>query len=172
MVNSKNASSGEKGIPKSRYFRIKITSLDHISKVRQIMQIIDITSCILYDKEHAQNSFLSLINACVSHELRNPLNSIMAQNIEKVNLYKELTKNIEFMDHSTKEYLECQRILNDLNNGLKVQDSSANIMSFMVQDLLDYAQIKANKFRKVLNTFNIRESVERVMCIQRQKAQE
>jgi signal transduction histidine kinase len=45
-------------------------------------------------------------------------------------------------------------------------------MSFMVQDLLDYAQIKANKFRKVLKTFNIRESVERVMCIQRKKAQE
>jgi hypothetical protein len=38
-------------------------------------------------------------------------------------------------------------------------------MNFMVQDLLDYAQIKANKFRKVLKHFNIRESVEKVMCI-------
>jgi hypothetical protein len=54
-----------------------------------------------------------------------------------------------------------------LHEGFKVQESSANIMSFMVQDLLDYAQIKANKFRKELKTFNIRESVERVMCIQR-----
>ena len=45
-------------------------------------------------------------------------------------------------------------------------------MSFMVQDLLDYAQIKANKFRKVLKTFNIRDSIESVMCIQRQKAKE
>ena len=45
-------------------------------------------------------------------------------------------------------------------------------MSFMVQDLLDYAQIKANKFRKNLKSFNIRESVDKVMCIQRQKAQE
>ena len=45
-------------------------------------------------------------------------------------------------------------------------------MSFMVQDLLDYAQIKANKFRKVLKTFNIRDSIESVMCIQRQKAKD
>jgi signal transduction histidine kinase len=48
-----------------------------------MLQIIDISSDILYDKEKAQNTFLALINACVSHELRNPLNSIIAQNIEK-----------------------------------------------------------------------------------------
>ena len=31
-----------------------------------------------------------LINATVSHELRNPLNSLVAQNMEKEALYKEL----------------------------------------------------------------------------------
>jgi signal transduction histidine kinase len=103
------------------------------------MQIIDMTASILYDQEHAQSSFLSLINACVSHELRNPLNSIMAQNIEKVNLYAELSHIIESLDHNGKEYIQCMRILKDLHEGFKVQDSSANIMSFMVQDLLDYA---------------------------------
>lgn len=36
-----------------------------------------------------------MINACVSHELRNPLNSIIAQNIEKHHLYNEMTKLIE-----------------------------------------------------------------------------
>ena len=34
-----------------------------------------------------------------------------------------------------------------LKDGLKVQDSSAMMMSFLVQDFLDYAQIKSNKFR-------------------------
>ena len=48
-----------------------------------MLQIIDISHTILYDQEKAQNAFLELINACVSHELRNPLNSIIAQNIEK-----------------------------------------------------------------------------------------
>ena len=31
-----------------------------------------------------------MINACVSHELRNPLNSIISQNLEKKFLYEEL----------------------------------------------------------------------------------
>jgi signal transduction histidine kinase len=35
-----------------------------------------------------------MINACISHELRNPLNSILAQNMEKDHLNKELEKVI------------------------------------------------------------------------------
>jgi signal transduction histidine kinase len=35
-----------------------------------------------------------MINACVSHEMRNPLNSIMAQNLEKDHLYQELGEAI------------------------------------------------------------------------------
>ena len=38
-------------------------------------------------------------------------------------------------------------------------------MSFMVQDLLDFAQIKAGKFRKNIQEFNIREAIEQAMCI-------
>ncbi len=36
-----------------------------------------------------------LINATVSHELRNPLNSLIAQNIEKTALYKQMSEEIE-----------------------------------------------------------------------------
>ena len=43
-----------------------------------ILQIIDISDSILYDEISAETEFLELINACVSHELRNPLNSIVA----------------------------------------------------------------------------------------------
>jgi signal transduction histidine kinase len=43
-------------------------------------------------------------------------------------------------------------------------------MSFMIQDLLDYSQIKAGKFRKNLKAFNIRETVSQVMKIQQKKA--
>jgi hypothetical protein len=54
-----------------------------------------------------------------------------------------------------------------LKKGLKVQESSASIMGFIVQDLLDYAQIKSNNFRKNITSFNIIDSVEKVMCVQR-----
>jgi signal transduction histidine kinase len=42
----------------------------------------------------------------------------------------------------------------------------------MIQDLLDYAQIKAGKFRKIISRFNIRETINRVMDMQRAKAEE
>ena len=43
-------------------------------------------------------------------------------------------------------------------------------MSFLIQDLLDFAQIKAGKFRKNIKQFDIRKIVEEVMCIQRNEA--
>jgi signal transduction histidine kinase len=47
-------------------------------KPRNLIQVIDISGNILYQQEKVQNSMLALINAFVSHELRNPLNSIKA----------------------------------------------------------------------------------------------
>jgi signal transduction histidine kinase len=46
-----------------------------------MIQIINISDSILYDKSKAENEFLQVINATVSHELRNPLNSICAENV-------------------------------------------------------------------------------------------
>ena len=45
-------------------------------------------------------------------------------------------------------------------------------MTFIVQDLLDYAQIKAGKFRKNIKRFDIMDSVEKVMSIQQKSAKE
>ena len=35
---------------------------------------------------------------------------------------------------------------------------------------MDFAQLKTGKFRKNIKTFNLKDSVEKVMCIQRMKA--
>ena len=80
-----------------------------------------------------------MINACVSHELRNPLNSIISQNVEKQFLYQELRDNIENLKINKYQRMRLDALLDQLDRGLKVQDSSANIMSFLVQDLLDHA---------------------------------
>ena len=41
-----------------------------------MIQINDVSKEILYAKEKTHNELLNLINATVSHEMRNPLNSI------------------------------------------------------------------------------------------------
>jgi len=53
---------------------------------------------------------------------------------------------------------------------VKVEKSSTDLMSFLIQDLLDYAQIKAGKFRKNIKRFNVRESVQSVIDIQLKQA--
>ena len=40
---------------------------------RMLFQLIDISNQIMYEQVHAENEFLAITNATVSHELRNPL---------------------------------------------------------------------------------------------------
>jgi len=60
-----------------------------------MFQIINVTKDIQLTKSKEQNELLSLINATVSHEMRNPLNSIISQNIEKEGLYKKLKTQLD-----------------------------------------------------------------------------
>ena len=59
-----------------------------------MVSIIDNSHEIQRNKEKAQNDLLVMINATVSHELRNPLNSIAAINIQKEMLYNQLQELI------------------------------------------------------------------------------
>ena len=45
---------------------------------KTLIQIIDMSDKMLYNEVKAEQSFLTLINATVSHELKNPLGSIDA----------------------------------------------------------------------------------------------
>ena len=42
-----------------------------------LIQIIDVSDKMLYNEVKAEQTFLTLINAAVSHELRNPLSSLI-----------------------------------------------------------------------------------------------
>lgn len=48
-------------------------------KFKTLIQIIDMSDKMLYNEVKAEQSFLTLINATVSHELRNPLASLIGQ---------------------------------------------------------------------------------------------
>jgi signal transduction histidine kinase len=88
-----SASSNSSGNEKQRDGKSPAT-LKYLSKGFNTLadEPINLTNLksILADEIKAQSEFLELINACVSHELRNPLNSIVAQNTEKFMLYKKL----------------------------------------------------------------------------------
>jgi signal transduction histidine kinase len=71
----------EEFIPKFKFIQIKKSYIkSHDGKVDRIMLcFIDISQKILYDTSKAEGEFLTLINSTISHEMRNPLNSIINQ---------------------------------------------------------------------------------------------
>lgn len=54
---------------------------------------------------------------------------------------------------------------------MTVQASSEGILSFLVHDILDYAQISANKFRKMQTEFNLTDSIDEILLILKFKAE-
>ena len=69
-----------------QYIQIKTQSVRDGVKM---IQMIDISQKILYDEMKAEKALLTLITATVSHELRNPLYSLIST-IEKVDEKMEL----------------------------------------------------------------------------------
>jgi uncharacterized protein YjaZ len=68
-------------IPKFKFFQIKRSHVKGTTKQdsKTMICFIDISQKILYDTSKAEGEFLSLINSTISHEMRNPLNSIINQ---------------------------------------------------------------------------------------------
>ena len=136
-----------------------------------MLQIIDISSQVLLDKQKTQSKFLTIINATVSHELRNPLNAIIALNLEKDELYSNLDSLLN--SQVLKPHVIIQRakiISKKLKTGQKVSKSAASLIQYMIQDLLDYSQINQGKFRKNMTNFNIIDTLKEVISIQHMKA--
>ena len=82
--------------------------------------MVDVTNYILYMEFKAKNEFASIINACVSHELRNPLNSIIAKNIEKAALYEKMFKLLYQLDpkiRNTSVFKQFESTLEELKEG-------------------------------------------------------
>ena len=128
----------------------------------------------MYGQSKAKSEFLSLINASVSHELLNPLNSVAAQNKLKSSIYKKLNeislKSDPRDDHEAMVELKVfKKLIRDLQgelfNGLEVQEASLDIMNFMIKNLLDYSQIKSGKFKKIIKPFNIKEAIQKIILI-------
>lgn len=58
------------------------------------IQIIDITTNIKIQQLNGEKQTLQLVNATVSHEMRNPLNSIHSHNLKMKDILENLTELI------------------------------------------------------------------------------
>lgn len=67
-------------VPTYTYFQIKKSKFISVQNTkRYTLQLIDISAKIFYDDAKAQEEYMSLTTSTISHEMRNPLNSILSQ---------------------------------------------------------------------------------------------
>jgi signal transduction histidine kinase len=80
---------------------MKVSSFVDIDGVsRTMIQMIDITSNLKYQDQKSKNKILAMVNSCVSHELRNPLNVIKGLNLEKKQLLQSVQSYVLNEDFS------------------------------------------------------------------------
>jgi len=73
----------------------------------------------MYEQVHAENQFLAITNATVSHELRNPLQSISSQNL-KINLCVKELLSILKSDKSSKTSKEIRSVVKMIDNSNRI----------------------------------------------------
>jgi signal transduction histidine kinase len=109
----------------------------------------DVTFGVLYEQIKAQKSFQEIINATISHEMRNPLNSII----------------------SNCSLLESDPTLNEkARKKVNTMKISCNLLTSFLHDLIDWTQIKLDKFNKKSERFNIRQTFDDVIKMMKFKA--
>ena len=104
-----------------QYFKIKINHLGGNDKNEVMVSLIDTSQEVLRTNEQAHNELMVMINATVSHELRNPLNSIVAMNLQKVMLYAKIKAIINNESLSQQEIKDqTKELFQQLEDGLSV----------------------------------------------------
>ena len=58
-----------------------------------------------------------------------------------------------------------------MKESISIQYSSAKLLNFSVNDMLSLAQLNSSKFRKEFCLFDIRDSIQEIMNIQKQKVE-
>ena len=73
----------------------------------------------MYGEIKDMNEFLDIVNACISHELRNPLNSIVAQTFLKIIMYTKLRTILDSLksEFKSKDLDQFEGIMEELEEG-------------------------------------------------------
>ena len=66
----------------SKYYQFHINTQEGYNSRFKVIKISDVTINIKFDLNQGEKRLLELVNACVSHEMRNPINAILGMNMK------------------------------------------------------------------------------------------
>ena len=134
---------------------------------KTLVQIIDMSDKILYNELNAQKSFLTLINATLSHELRNPLSSLLDSREQIVDLLEDLHGAIKEVANPEK----LQVIYNGLEKYSKKIFTASKFIDYYVHDMLDYSILIQDdeSFSQNVTVFDIKNALEEIVDMYQDK---
>ena len=123
---------------------------------------------MLYNEIKAEKSFLTLINAAISHELRNPLNSLIGQMNSMQSYFDSFAKILYALRKKKGDQIIKAKQVEQLGSiydgmyscGTKIF-SATKFIDFFVHDILDYTILNKQQknFTKNSEIFDIREAI-------------
>lgn len=118
---------------------------------------------ILYNEVKAEQKFSTLMNAALSHELRNPLNSLIGGIDTMKNYLQNILVVIEKLDEN--QLTDSDQIILDklkliskgLHTNQRKMGNQTGLIDYFVHNMLDYSILLNNdeSFTKEKNNFDI-----------------
>ena len=154
------------------FFQIKMQKIKLNMQNYFIYVINEVSNVVKIQRLMGEKKLLEMINALVSHEMRNPLNSINTMIIKNIDLCNQILDFIFDRTLSVQRLRLClKNHVDQLVENLQIQQSSSKVMDFCVNDMISFAQINSNNFRKNSRNIDIKKSIEEIIMIQRHKAE-
>lgn len=161
-------------VPKYRFFQIKKSedTETYETQNRFTIQFIDISADIFYDEIKAQEEFMNITTSTISHEMRNPLNSIISQcRIMESFIHRAAQLFAKIRNRMTaQEAEEADEIQEVIKKSNETQKTSSQLLLFNVEDILGIAQIRAAKFTKIIKSFDLEKALREVISVQAESA--
>mmetsp|Transcript_27637 Transcript_27637/g.41920 ORF Transcript_27637/g.41920 Transcript_27637/m.41920 type:complete len:92 (-) Transcript_27637:242-517(-) len=88
-----------------------------------------------------EREYMAVMNSTISHEMRNPLNSIYSQ----VDVQERKIVELEKLAGSE---VKSKEIFDAFKKSLRISKSSCKLLKFNVEDILALPQLKQGKFSK------------------------
>ena len=106
--------------------------------------------------------------------MRNPLNSIIALDTDFAFQLEKMKDTLALKEkaledepnknpHCKKHLKEMKKTFSQLTRISESHSSSSKLLLFFVKDILDFSNIKANKFKQEATKFNIVEAVKEII---------
>lgn len=133
-----------------------------MEKPAKMLVIRNITFIVEFEKVKNEGKYQELLTATMSHEMLTPLNSIInlstfvEQKLSKLSEGKEARRTLRQSDNKGSEIAQSLQFVHIIR-------SSANILQYLIKDLIDLMNIKLNKFTSVVQPFSPLEACEDVL---------